>query len=100
GSVGVIGQNVTLPRRVVRFHDLSLEKGVLVVAVEPGSPAQKSGVQDGDVIISYDGHATAGIDDLHKLLSEERIGKRAELRVLRRNSMVTLPIVAEELAAK
>ena len=100
GSVGVIGQNVTLPRRVVRFHDLSLEKGVLVVAVEPGSPAQKSGVQDGDVIISYDGYATAGIDDLHKLLSEERIGKRTELRVLRRNSMVTLPIVAEELTAK
>ena len=100
GSVGVIGQNVTLPRRVVRFHDLSLEKGVLVVAVEPSSPAQKSGVQDGDVIISYDNHSTAGIDDLHKLLSEERIGKHTELRVLRRNNMVTLQIVAEELAAK
>ena len=100
GSVGVTGQNVTLPRRVVRFHDLSSESGVLVVAVEPSSPARKSGVQDGDVIISYDGHATAGIDDLHKLLTEERIGKSTELRVLRRNNVVTLPIVAEELAAK
>ncbi|HMK15212.1 MAG TPA: trypsin-like peptidase domain-containing protein [Burkholderiales bacterium] len=100
GSVGVIGQNITLPRRVVRFHGLPSEKGVLVVAVEPNSPAQKSGVQDSDVIISYDGHTTGGIDDLHKLLSEERIGKRTELKVLRRYSMVTLPIVAEELAAK
>ncbi|HEY6281377.1 MAG TPA: trypsin-like peptidase domain-containing protein [Burkholderiales bacterium] len=100
GSVGVVGQNVTLPRRVVRFHDLASENGVLVVAVEPGSPAQKSGVQDGDVIISYDSHSTAGIDDLHKLLSEERIGKHTELRVLRRNRIVTMPIIAEELAAK
>jgi S1-C subfamily serine protease len=100
GSVGVVGQNVSLPRRVVRFHDLSSENGVLVVAVEPGSPAQKSGVQDGDVIISYDSHSTAGIDDLHKLLSEERIGKHTNLRVLRRNRIVTMPIIAEELAAK
>ncbi|HXZ97271.1 MAG TPA: trypsin-like peptidase domain-containing protein [Burkholderiales bacterium] len=100
GSVGVIGQNVALPRRVVRFHGLSSENGVRVVAVEPGSPAQKSGVQDGDVILGYDGNTTSGIDDLHKLLSEERIGKNSELRVLRRNNIVTISIVPEELASK
>ncbi len=100
GSVGVTGQNVTLSRRVVRFHGLSSGSGVRVITVEPGSPAHNAGVQDGDVIISYDGHVTAGIDDLHKLLSEERIGKHTELKVLRRNNIVILPIVAEELAAK
>ena len=100
GSVGVVGQNVTLPRRVVRFHNLSSETGVLVIAVEPSGPARRSGVQDGDVIISYDGHSTAGIDDLHKLLSEERIGKQVELKVLRRNRIVTMPVIAEELSAK
>jgi len=100
GSVGVIGQNVALPRRVVRFHGLSSENGILVVAVEPESPAQKSGVQDGDVIISYDSNTIAGIDDLHKLLSEDRIGKHAELRVLRRNNIVTMSISPEELTPK
>ena len=97
GSVGVIGQNVTLPRLVVRFHDLSSENGVLVVAVEPDSPAQKSGVRSGDIIVDYDGHALAGIDDLHKLLTEDLIGKTAELGILRETRLITLPVTAQEL---
>ncbi|HYA19214.1 MAG TPA: trypsin-like peptidase domain-containing protein [Burkholderiales bacterium] len=100
GSIGVVGQNVTLPRRVTRFHSLPSEKGVLVVTVEPGSPAQKSGVLDGDVILDYDGNSIAGIDDLHKLLSGERIGRQSELRVLRRSNIVNIPIVPEELVSK
>nr|MBA2645370.1 trypsin-like peptidase domain-containing protein [Pyrinomonadaceae bacterium] len=72
--IGVAGQNVPLPRRVVRFHQLPIETGILVVSIEPGSPAQKSQMLEGDMIVGCAGQPVAGIDDLHRLLTEERVG--------------------------
>jgi S1-C subfamily serine protease len=69
--IGVAGQNVTLPRRLVRFHTLPRESGVLVVSLEKESPAQRAGVREGDIIIGYDTQMIAGIDDLHRLLTDE-----------------------------
>src|SRR5712671_4392773 len=66
--IGVGGQNVPLPRRVVRAHGLGAETGVLVVTVEPSSPAAQAGLREQDVIIGYGTEAIAGIDDLHRLL--------------------------------
>ena len=97
GWIGVVGQNTTLPRRLVRLHGLIADTAVLVVAVESSSPAQKSGVRNGDIIVGYDGHALAGIDDMHTLLTEELIGNAAELRILREARLVTLPVTAEDL---
>jgi S1-C subfamily serine protease len=96
GYIGVAGQNITLPRRVVRFHNLPAETGIFVISLEPGSPAERSGLQDGDVILSYDGHPTAGIDDLHKLLTEGKVGVASPLTVLRGTERRALQIVAEE----
>jgi S1-C subfamily serine protease len=96
GFIGVAGQNITLPRRVVRFHNLPAETGIFVISLEPGSPAQRSGLQEGDVILSYDGHPTAGIDDLHKLLTEGKVGVASPLTVLRGTERKNLQIVAEE----
>src|ERR1700704_2723325 len=63
--IGVAGQNVTLSRRLVRFYDLPNERGVLVVSLDRGSPAQRAGVCEGDIIIGYGPRPIAGIDDLH-----------------------------------
>lgn len=84
GYLGVGGQDVPLPRRVVRFHGLRAEHGILAISVEAGSPAEQAGLRDGDVIVAIGGEAVAGVDDLHRLLTEERIGVEAELTVLRR----------------
>jgi S1-C subfamily serine protease len=93
--IGVAGQNVPLHRRVVRYHDLSNESGVFVVSVEPGGPAAKAGIREGDLIVNFReltgdaGHETArdtviaGIDDLHRLLTEERADKTVQLTVIR-----------------
>src|SRR5713101_7230750 len=81
--IGVGGQNVPLPRRLMRMQHLSATSGVLVVSVEPHSPAQLAGVHPGDVLVGYAGHTIAGIDDLHRLLVEEQVGSRALLMVLR-----------------
>jgi len=93
--IGVAGQNVPLHRRVVRYHDLSNESGVFVVSVEPEGPAAKAGIREGDLIVNFreltgdPGHETprdtviAGIDDLHRLLTEERADKTVQLTVIR-----------------
>ncbi len=81
--IGVAGQNVPLHRRVVRYHELPVETGIFVVSVEPDSPAARAGVREGDVIVGFDDKPIAGIDDLHRLLTEEQAGHPAELTLLR-----------------
>jgi S1-C subfamily serine protease len=81
--LGVAGQNVPLHRRVVRYHELPNESGIFVVSVEPGSPAAAGGLRDGDLIVAYGQTPVAGIDDLHKLLTEEQAGVGAELTIIR-----------------
>ena len=96
GWIGVAGQDVPLPRRVVRFHDLPVESGILVVSVEPGSPALRAGLLEGDVIVGFAGQPVAGVDALHRLLAEEKVGTRAPLTIMRRADKMSLEVVAED----
>ena len=100
GYIGVGGQTVPLPRRLIRYHQLPVETGILVVTVEPDSPAQQAGLAEGDVIVGFAGRPVAGIDDLHRLLAEEQLGVQSALTVLRRADKIELEIVAEESKTK
>jgi len=97
--IGVGGQNVPLQRRVVRFHGLPAESGILVVSIEKNSPARRAGLQEGDVIVAYDGNEVVGIDDLHKLLTEERVGVSSALTIIRGHEKRVLSVVTEESPA-
>jgi S1-C subfamily serine protease len=81
--IGVAGQNVPLLRKLVLHHRLSQETGVLVAGIEPGSPAARAGLAEGDIILSLDAAATPAVDSLHKLLTGDRIGERAIVAFLR-----------------
>jgi S1-C subfamily serine protease len=94
--IGMAGQNVPLPRRLVRYYNLPVESGILVVSYDAKSPAKKAGVLEGDIIVGFDDHPIAGIDDLHKLLTEERIGHKSSLVVIRRTDKLVLEVVPEE----
>jgi S1-C subfamily serine protease len=94
--IGLAGQNVPLPRRFVRYYGLAVESGIMVVSYEGNSPAEKAGVLEGDIIVGFDNHPIAGIDDLHKLLTEERIGRKSSLVVIRRTEKLTLEVVPAE----
>jgi S1-C subfamily serine protease len=93
GYIGVAGQTVPLSRRVVRRHGLAVESGVRVTSVEAGSPAGRAGLADGDVIVAFDGQPIASVDDLHRLLTEARVGVRASLGTLRGAEALALDIV-------
>jgi S1-C subfamily serine protease len=83
GYLGVAGQDVPLLRRVTRFHRLAQAGGVLVISLEADGPARAAGLRDGDIIVSLGQHMVASLDDLHRLLTEERIGSTVVLGVLR-----------------
>lgn len=95
--IGVEAQTVPLLRRVVRFYDLPSESGVIVASVASGSPAQKAGLREGDVIIALDGKPVAGVDDLHRLLTDARVGSMSSLVVLRHTEKLELKVVPEEM---
>ncbi|HUS09193.1 MAG TPA: trypsin-like peptidase domain-containing protein [Pyrinomonadaceae bacterium] len=94
--IGLAGQNVPLPRRIVRYYDLAVASGILVVSFEGNSPARNAGVREGDIIVGFDDHTTAGIDDLHKLLSGDSIGHKSSLAVIRGTQKLRLEVVPEE----
>src|SRR3954471_2845683 len=94
--IGVEAQTTPLHRRLVRFYDLSQETGVVVISVADNSPARKAGLRDGDVIIALDGKAVAGVDDLHRLLTDARVGVSGSLTILRWTEKLELKIVPEE----
>src|SRR3954454_17506282 len=72
--IGVQGQNVPVPRAIARAHAVAVASGILVVSIESSSPAAAAGLRDGDVIIAFAGAPVAGIDELHRHLSDDRIG--------------------------
>jgi S1-C subfamily serine protease len=99
--IGVAGQNVPLPRRFVRFYNLPSESAVLIVSFEQDSPARRAGLQEGDLVIGFDEHTVGGIDDLHKLLTDERINRPVKVDVIRRTEKLTFQVVpAESRTAK
>jgi S1-C subfamily serine protease len=94
--VGISGQTVPLHRRVVRFYDLPNESGALVLSVEENSPAKRAGLRSGDIIIGLEGQSVAGVDDLHRLLTEVRVGVSCPVTVLRWTEKLDLHVVPEE----
>ena len=98
GHLGLGGQIIRIHRRLVRFHGLVVETGVLVIQVEPESPAARAGVKEHDIIVACDGRPVRSMDDLHRQLTEWKIGSRTLLTVVRRAEKLDLPVVPAERA--
>jgi S1-C subfamily serine protease len=97
--IGVSAQTVPVHRRVVRFYDLAKESGALVLSVEENGPAKRAGLRDGDIVVALEGHPVAGVDDLHRVLADNRAGANCTLTVLRHTEKLELKIVPEEAAS-
>jgi len=97
GYIGVAGQNVELPRRLVRQHDLLEETAVLAVGIEEAGPARRAGLEAGDLIVAFDAIPVTSIDDLHAQLSDARVGAATPITIIRQGQRMQLAIVPTEL---
>jgi len=93
--IGVQAQTAAINRTIARYHELINTTGALVLGAEPGSPAQHAGLQEGDMIVSFAGEPVEGIDVLHRLLGEERIGASVSMVLLRGSRKLEVRIVPE-----
>ena len=91
--IGVAGQTVTLPRALARAHAVAAGAGILAATIETSSPAQAAGLKEGDIILAFAGAPVAGVDDLHRLLTDERTGTPTPMVILRRGQRRELIIV-------
>jgi len=94
--IGVAGQNVPIHRRIVRFYNLPVESGVLIVSIEKNSPAAQAGLREGDVIIAFNEKPVGSIHELHKMLMAEQIGLQSQIEIIRHAEKLTLAITPAE----
>lgn len=81
--LGVSSQ--TVDAGVAAQFDLAVDHGALVLALAPGGPAEKGGIQTGDVIVAFGGKPVRTSDDLGKLILERKPGDTVSVDVVRRD---------------
>ena len=95
--IGVAGQTAPLHTRVIRYYRLPVTRGVLVLGIEPNSPAADAGLQMGDVIVAFKGDAISGMDELQKRLIATEIGVASPLTYIRHTEKIDTMITPGEL---
>ncbi len=98
--IGVMGQTAAIHARIARFHRLKTDQGILVLGVEPGSPAAVAGLREGDLLIAFKGEALASIDDLQRRLVGSEIGMESAISILRGTERVELRVRPAETQTK
>lgn len=95
--LGIAGHDLRLPERTVNLLSLASPRAVLVRSVEADGPARQSDLQEGDVIIRFNGLPVQGIDDLHRMLTDVEIGRESSLTLIRDSRLITLRVTPGEV---
>jgi S1-C subfamily serine protease len=96
GWFGIAGQTQGLSRAVQRRMGLSAESGVLVMAMTAGGPAAQAGLHEGDVVVGFGETVINSVDDIHRALIGETIGKRVGVTLIRDGQLKTLTMQVQE----
>jgi S1-C subfamily serine protease len=95
--LGISAQVLEVARNALKAHQLSGRRGVMINHVEDNSPAARASLMTGDVIVVFDGHRIESIDDLHRQLSGETVGKKVEMAILRMEKKLSVQVTPTEL---
>jgi serine protease Do len=95
GWLGVSVQAVTPD--LAKSFGLDSEKGALVAEVVKDSPAEKSDIKGGDVVLEYDGRQIHEMSELPRLVAATPVGKKVKVLLLRDGKKETVPVTIEEM---
>ncbi|CAM5764919.1 serine protease [Labrys miyagiensis] len=95
-SIGIAAQQATIARRVQLSAGIDQPAGVMISAAETGQPADSAGLLIGDIIVALDGYKVSAVDDLIRLLNEERIGRSTRFDVLRNGKSRSFQVTPRE----
>ncbi|GAB4024564.1 S1C family serine protease [Spirosoma koreense] len=97
GHLGIAGQLINLTERIKQYNQLAVKTGVMVVSVEADGVAGNSELREGDIIVGFNDQSIASVDDLHRLLTDDTIGRAIQLTVLRENRKKGVMVTPGEL---
>jgi S1-C subfamily serine protease len=92
--IGIGTQEVPLPEAVK--GRVNQDSGLLIVAVEPQSPADKAGLMQGDTLVALDGTATKSLEDLYAGLRKIKVGSTQTVKVVRAGEVKEIPVTVGE----
>ncbi len=94
--IGIAAQQTAIPRRLRAAAAIAQEHAIIIMTVEPESPAARAGLEPGDIVVSLDGAVIAGVDDLVRALTSDKIGATVALDALRGTNRRAVLLVPEE----
>jgi S1-C subfamily serine protease len=100
GHLGTVVQTVTVPQRLRRHLELSARTAVRIMSTSLDGPARRGGLESGDLMLRFDDIPVADIDDLHRALGIERIGRPVRVDVWRVGRLVQTTVVPAEPASE
>jgi len=98
GYLGIAGQLMQLPLRVIHYNKLGSGKGIKIERLQKREGIYNRQLQKGDIVVEFNGDSVAGIDSLQRFLSEETIGRKATLGILRKGIKTEVEVVPGELS--
>jgi S1-C subfamily serine protease len=96
GSLGLAAQQLPLNRQLARFYHLENRYCVEVASVNKRGPAYKAGIRERDLIVTINGHAVESVDDIHRILSEWRIGEAMPMVIIRGKERLEMEVAPTE----
>jgi S1-C subfamily serine protease len=95
--LGIAGQTIHLSERITSYNKLDTNSGVFVSEKDRYEGVYNADLFQGDIIVGLNQFVIRSVDDLHRILNEDMIGKVVELTILRNNFKTTVKVIAGEL---
>jgi S1-C subfamily serine protease len=90
--LGLAMQEIQVNQKILRHYHLSNQKGLFVVSIEPESPASRSQLKEGDILISFNGKTVNTMHELFKELTRKDVLTAVDISVIRHTEMLSFPI--------